>query len=138
MSTINEIQKHINFMQRYKSIDTSLFDARIKIAKAQKNMTKLQEIHYELLLKILKGAKVNLIIENLPKYGQCRNSNKQSEVNAKSIHDTINEFGEVNDAVVFRDNAYIWFKTTNDAKNVHSLLNGMQIGNNIIKTKYIY
>jgi TPP-dependent 2-oxoacid decarboxylase len=137
MSNINELQKHIGFMQRYKSIDTTIFDSRIKIAKAQKNLSKLKEIHEELFTKILKEAKVNFVIENLPKYGQDVNSKMKSEVNAKSIHNTINDFAKAKNAVVFRDNAYIWFESNNDAKYVHSLLNGMQLGNNIIKTKYI-
>ena len=137
MTNISEIQKHINFMERYKSINKSSFDTRIKIAKAQKNMTKLSEIYEELLLKILKGAKVNFVIKNLPKYGQNQNNREVTEVNAKSIHDTMNEFGKVNDAVVFRNNAYIWFASNNDAKYVHSLINNMQLGKNIINTKVL-
>ena len=134
MSTISEIKKHINFMERYNSIDKSQFEVRIKIAKAQKNNVKLTEIHEELLSKILKGAKVNFIIKNLPKYGQTQNSTVQTEVNAKSIHDTMKEFGKVNDAVVFRNSAYVWFESNNEAKFVHSLINNMQLGNNIINT----
>ena len=137
MANISEIQKHISFMERFKTINKSAFDTRIQIAKAQKNMTKLKEIHEELLLKILKGAKVNFVIKNLPKYGQNQNNREVAEVNAKSIRDTMNEFGKVNDAVVFRNNAYIWFESDNDAKHVHSLINNMQLGKNIIITKVI-
>ena len=137
MANISEIQKHINFMERYKSINKSPYDVRIKIAKIQKNMTKLREIHEEMLLKILKEAKVNFVIKNLPKYGHNQNNRELAEVNAKSIHDTMNEFGKVNDTVVFRNNAYVWFESINDAKQVNSLINNMQIGKNIINTKVI-
>ena len=81
---------------------------------------------------MLKDAKINFVIQNVPDIGTNKDNNQPEAITAKAIHDTMNQFGKVNNAVVFRKHAYIWFDSIKDAKVTHKLLNGMAIEKNII------
>jgi hypothetical protein len=134
---VNELQKNINFMERYNYIDRTKYDTKIKVAKAQKNESKLKDVYNTIFYKVLKGAKVNFVISNLPEFGIDNKTGNKIEVSSKIIHNTMSEFGHVSDVIIYRNNAYVWFDSLEDAKNVHNLINNMQIGDNIVKTQLI-
>ena len=135
-----EYCKHAMFLERYAKISEAsknTFMARARVAKALKNVVKMQEAFAKLIKEQLLCANVSLVIENVPDIGVRASDNLPDRITAKSIHDTMWQFGSVRDAVVFKNHAYVWFDEIDDAYNTHALINQMQMGNNIITTKVI-
>ena len=129
--------KHAIFLERYAKISEAsknLFLSRANVAKLRKNVSRMQEAFAKLIKDQLLCANISLVIENVPDYGIRKSDNLLDRITARSIHDTMGEFGSVKDAVVFKNHAYIWFDDIDDAYNTHSLINKMKMGNNIIRT----
>lgn len=132
-----ELCKHAIFLERYARISEAskgIFLARAHAAKALKNVHKMNEAFAKLIKEQLLCANVSLVIENVPNYGVRQCDNLPDRITAKSIHDTMWQFGSVRDAVVFKNHAYIWFDDMDDAFRTHSLINQMKMGDNIITT----
>ena len=83
---------------------------------------------------MLEQSTFNLLIRNIPKIGCNKYTNESEPITAKVIHDTMHEFANVRDAVVFDNNAYIEFDDHNSAILVHKLIDNMAIEKNIIST----
>ena len=116
--------KHVAFLERYAKVSEAskgLFLARARAAKALKNVPKL--IKEQLLC-----ANISLVIENVPDYGVRKSDNLPDRITARSIHDTMGQFGSVKDAVIFKNHAYVWFDEIDDAYNTHALINQMKMG----------
>ena len=133
----HEYQKHISFLKSKTDLDISIFELKLKVAKLQNNHSKVDELYKIMLLKLLKSMKFNFMIQNLPEYGTNSQNGNLELVTSKCIHDTLEQFGTVSNALVFKNNAYVWFKKNNKAQEIHKILNGMQINKNIIQTTYI-
>jgi RNA recognition motif-containing protein len=130
-------QMQVDFLKRYSKVCTKNLASRVKIAQLRKDDKAAVELYKTTIAKMLKDAKINLVIQNVPIYG-VRSDDKVVEfVDAKSIHETMAQFGKVKNAVVFNRDAYIWFKSNDDAQATQKLLNGMEMNNNIIKTVYV-
>lgn len=129
--------KHAIFLEKYARISEAsknLFLSRAKVAKLRNDVSRMQEAFAKLIKDQLLCANISLVIENVPDYGIRKSDNLPDRITARSIHDTMGEFGSVKDAVVFKNHAYIWFDEIDDAYNTHSLINKMKMGNNIIRT----
>lgn len=132
--------KHVEFLTRYAPIPYYVVDkfvVRAQTAKILKSIPRMENAFADLIKKQLKLAKINFVIENVPNYGTRKCDNLPDRITAKSIHDTMWQFGSVRDAVVFKNHAYIWFDDMDDAFRTHSLINKMQMGDNIIETAVI-
>ena len=132
--------KHTIFLERYAKISEAsknLFLSRARAAKALKSVPKMTEAFARLIKEQLLCANISLVIENVPDYGIRKSDNLPDRITARSIHDTMGQFGSVNDAVVFKNHAYVWFDEIDDAYNTHSLINNMKMGDNIITTAVI-
>tara|TARA_Y100000389_G_C17357812_1_gene462064 strand:+ start:418 stop:870 length:453 start_codon:yes stop_codon:yes gene_type:complete len=126
--------KHAIFLERYAKVSEAsknLFLARARAAKALKSVPKMTEAFSELIKEQLLCANVSLVIENVPDFGIRQSDNLPDRITAKSIHDTMWQFGSVRDAVVFKNHAYVWFDEMDDAYNTHSLINQMKMGDNL-------
>ena len=108
--------------------------SRANVAKLRKSTPRMQEAFAKLIKEQLLCANISLVIENVPDYGIRKSDNLPDRITARSIHDTIGQFGSVRDAVVFKNHAYVWFDEIEDAFHTHSLINQMKMGDNIIKT----
>lgn len=133
----HEYQKHVDFLKRYSEVSMKDFDLRVKVAKMKKDEKALNDIYKNLISKMLKSAKINLVVQNLPEIGTNKDNNQPEFITAKVMHDTMAQFGKVNNAVVFRKHAYIWFDSNKDAQYTHNTLNGMAIEKNIINTSFV-
>ena len=135
-----DLCKHAIFLERYAKVSEAsknLFLARARAAKALKSVPKMTEAFSKLIKEQLMCANVSLVIENVPNYGVRQSDNLPDRITAKSIHDTMWQFGSVRDAVVFKNHAYVWFDEIDDAYNTHALINQMKMGDNIITTAVI-
>ena len=132
--------KHVEFIMRYAQPtpdEIRNFEARAMAAKCTKNVPKMEQAFKYILNIMLKRANINFTIDNVPDYGIRKSDNLPDRITARSVHDTMSGFGLVDNAVVFKHRAYIWFKDVKDAKNTHKLINNMMIDRNIIKTAVI-
>ena len=123
--------KHVIFLERYAKISEAskgLFLARARAAKALKNVPKMTEAFAKLIKEQLLCANISLVIENVPDYGVRKSDNLPDRITARSIHDTMGQFGSVKDAVIFKNHAYVWFDEIDDAYNTHALINQMKMG----------
>ena len=87
--------------------------------------------------ELIKANGYNFIIKNVPLYAQSSATKKDVKVTYAALRDTFNEFGTVKRINVFKGVVYLSFKTKNQAEETHNLINNMQMGKNIIKTKVI-
>tara|TARA_R110002072_G_scaffold139483_1_gene283135 strand:+ start:23713 stop:24162 length:450 start_codon:yes stop_codon:yes gene_type:complete len=132
-----DLCKHAIFLERYAKVSPAgkgVFLVRARAAKAIKSIPKMNEAFSKLIKEQLLCANISLVIENVPNYGIRQSDNLPDRITAKSIHDTMWQFGSVRDAVVFKNHAYVWFDEIEDAFHTHSLINQMKMGDNIIKT----
>jgi acetate kinase len=107
----------------------------MKVARMQKNISKENEIIKTTFKNMIKKSKINFIVHNLPQTGERVIDGGEERITARSISDTMKQIGKVDDAVVFKNTAYIWFTNTKDAERAHSLINNKCMGNSIIKTE---
>ena len=125
------------FLDRYANIThktKEIFLARARAGKALRSIPTIKDAFAKLIKEQIKSSKVNLIIDNLPKYGIRKCDDCPEDITCRSIYDTMSDFGTVRDAVVFNNQAYIWFDEIEDAYNTHTLINQMKMGDNIITT----
>lgn len=107
--------------------------------KCEKNIThcdyreKLETYENELM----KINGFNFLVKNVPLYAVQSTDNKKVKVAYANMRDTFNGFGHVKKIELFKGNAYIGFATHHEAKETHRLINNMQLGENIIKSKVI-
>jgi hypothetical protein len=128
------------FLERYAKISEAsknLFMSRANVAKLRKSTPRMRQAFAKLIKEQLLRANISLVIKNVPDYGIRKSDNLPDRITARSIHDTMGEFGSVRDAVVFKNHAYVWFDEIDDAYNTHSLINQMKMGNNIITTSVV-
>lgn len=88
-------------------------------------------------IELMKKNGFNFMIKNVPQYAQNSLTRKDVKVTYAALRDTFNEFGDVKKICVFKGTVFLIFKTQNQAKETHDLINNMQIGKNIVKTKAI-
>ena len=135
-----DLCKHSEFLTRYGDIHPDAkekFMMKARFAKIRKDVTRVKEAFSMLIRHQLKTAGINLVIENVPNYGTRCSDNLPDRITAKSIHDTMWQFGSVRDAVVFKNHAYVWFDDLSSAETTHKLINNMMMGNSIISTAVV-
>ena len=88
-------------------------------------------------IELIKVNGFNFMIKNVPLYAQNSATKKDVKVTYAALRDTFNEFGTVKKISVFRGVVFLTFKTKKQAEETHNLINNMQLGKNIIKTKVI-
>lgn len=127
--------QHVRFLQRYakaKPKDVDMFVMRARVGKVLKDKKRIEEAFRVLIKGMLASAKINLVVENLPEYGTSVRDDLPERVTGRAMHDTMAQFGNVSDTVVFKNHAYVWFEKNEEAKYACGLINNMQMGNKII------
>ena len=87
--------------------------------------------------ELMKINGFNILIKNVPLFAIRSSDRKKVKVSYSNMRDTFNDFGHLKKLEMFKGNAYIGFKTKKEASDTHKLINNMQLGENIIKTKVI-
>ena len=89
-------------------------------------------------IDLAKANQFNFTIKNLPIFAMRKSDNQKVKVTYAAMKDTLNELGgKVERIEIFKGTAYIKFNSKMEAKEIHDLINNMQMGNNILKTKVI-
>ena len=88
-------------------------------------------------IELAKANGFNFMVKNVPLYAQSFTTKKDVKVTYAALRDTFNEFGTVRKVSVFKGVVYITFRDKKEAEDTHDLINNMQLGKNIIKTKVI-
>ena len=88
-------------------------------------------------IELIKTNGFNFMIKNVPLYAQSSATKKDVKVTYAALRDTFNEFGTVRKISVFKGVVFLTFETKKQAEETHNLINNMQMGKNIIKTKVI-
>ena len=131
---------HVRFLLRYATPDTKQIDAfqtRANMAVVKKDNDKMTEAFKVLIKSQLRAAGITFVMENLPEYAERACDGELERISGKSMHDTMEQFGKVNDVVVYKNHAYVWFENITDSKNTHMLVNNMKIGANIVYTAVV-
>ena len=132
-----EMSKQICFLARYCSpteVEKRKFVLAARAAVLQKNNEKLRKAFTALYSQMLCRSSFNFLIKNLPENGTNKYTNEREVITAKVMHETLQEFANVRDAVVFNHNAYIEFEDPKSAESAHRLINKMMIEQNIVST----
>jgi hypothetical protein len=79
----------------------------------------------------------NMIIRNVPRVAEMRESKQAVEVKYAHIRDTLREFGYLVTFHMIRGTVYVKFAEKDTATRTHGLINNMQMGTNILKTEII-
>jgi hypothetical protein len=132
--------KHVEFLGRYAKPPYEVVDkfvVRAQTAKILKSVERMENAFAVLIKHQLRMSGINFVIENVPNFGVRSCDNLPDRITAKSIHDTMWQFGSVRDAVVFKNHAYVWFDDVGDAVSTHRIINKMKMGENIISTTVV-
>ena len=128
--------RHVTFLCRYykpSPEEVKKFLDMANVAKLRKSIPDMEKAFKYLIGLMIKKAGINLVVENVPDYGTRKSDNLPDRITARVFHDTMEQFGEVRDAVVFAKHAYVWFYEQKDAVHTQKLINNMMIEKNIIK-----
>ena len=132
-----EMAKQVSFLRKYCSpseIEKQRFVLSARAAVLQKKQDKLKNAFSILLQHMLSQSSFNFCIKNLPELGTNKYTNEKEPITAKVMHETMQEFADVRDAVVFNHNAYVEFEDPKSAESTHKLINKMMIEQNIVST----
>ena len=86
---------------------------------------------------VVKQNGFNMIIRNVPRVAEMRESKQAVEVKYAHIRDTLREFGYLLTFHMIRGTVYVKFAEKDTATRTHELINNMQMGSNILKTEII-
>jgi len=128
--------RHCTFLSRYctpTKEEIKKFQDLANVAKIRKSIPEMEKAFAYIIRTMTKRAGINLVVENVPDYGTRKSDNLPDRITARVFHDTMEQFGEVKDAVVFSKHAYVWFYKDEDAVRTQKLINNMMIEKNIIK-----
>lgn len=128
--------RQCTFLSRYYKPtveEINRFQDLANVAKIRKSVPEMERAFEYLIRIMVKKSGINLVVENVPDYGTRKSDNLPDRITARVFHDTMEQFGEVRDAVIFDKHAYVWFYQTEDAVRTQKLINHMMIGKNVIK-----
>jgi hypothetical protein len=80
----------------------------------------------------------NFILYNLPRWAQQCETNKTVSVGYDNMRETLSQFGKVKVLSIEKGTLCARFNNKKDAKCAHELINRMMIGDNIVRTQYVY
>ena len=128
--------RHCTFLSRYykpSEEEIKKFMDIANVAKIRKDLQGMEKAFEYIISIMVKKSGINLVVENVPDYGTRKSDNLPDRITARVIHDTMEQFGEVRDAVMFANHAYVWFYDQADAAHTQKMINNMMIEKNIIK-----
>ena len=102
----------------------------VKIFKDSKRYIELLEKIENYVLRTTTGF--NLIIKNVPEFAQLRDTGCPTRVGREELWETLEQFGKLHSVELIHGTVYAKF---DDPEPCHSLINNMQMGNNILRTR---
>jgi hypothetical protein len=108
--------------------------ARTHPTEAGKTFLKLLE---SIETHVMKHNGFNMVIRNVPRVAEMRESKQAVEVKYAHIRDTLRQFGYLVSFHMIRGTVYVKFAEKDTATRTHETINNMLMGSNIIKTEVI-
>jgi hypothetical protein len=105
----------------------------LQVVKIFKDPIKFIDILEKLETHIIRKAGFNIVIRNVPKFAQLRETYEIVKIGSEELRDTLEQFGAVKNIEFIGGVVYAKFEE--DATPCHRVINNMQIGQNIITTK---
>ena len=107
--------------------------AKVRINNARDRL----KILYSKFEKHLVYETCNFIIRNIPDKAIIRDTGLTENIKYTHIRDTLNQFGTFTNLQIVRGTVYVKFTSETSCTMTHSLLNNMQMGDNIITTQIL-
>jgi len=79
-------------------------------------------------------SRYNFILRDIPVSAPLRNSGVIETIGYQHMKDTLSQFGNVSDIQIVRGTVYVKFVEQSSCVLCHSMINNMQIGDNIVRT----
>ena len=98
--------------------------------------TKLNTLLDKLEKELVKN-KFNFILKNIPDSAPLSGSEIIETIKYPHMRDTLSQFGELTRLKIIRGTVYVQFTEQTSCVMCHSLVNNMQIGNNIVTTQCV-
>ena len=114
----------------YKKPDLPTFYSKISYSAYTRMLEELEN-------ELMKINEFNFIIKNIPKKAMEQDSRKNVKITYSNMRETLNQFGKVQKIDIYHGTVCVKFRTSQQACGTHELINNMQLGENIIKTKVI-
>ena len=80
----------------------------------------------------------NFILYNLPRWARLCETNQMTYVGYENMRDTLKQFGKVKILEIKNGVVKAFFFNKKNAKYAHDTINRMMIGDNIVRTQYVY
>ena len=106
----------------------------IQVIKIFKVPAKYIELLEKVEMFIVRNAKFNCVIRNIPDVGQLRDTGATTKIGYQEMKDTLNQFGNLENIEIVKGTVYAKF---DNPEPCHKLINNMQMGQNIITTKLV-
>jgi len=104
----------------------------LQVIKIFKNKSKYLELLEKIEIFIIRTVGFNFIVKNVPEFAQLRETGETTRVGREEMWETLEQFGNLLSLEFMRGIIYAKFE---DPEPCHSLINNMQMGNNIIHTR---
>lgn len=101
------------------------------------NTKKYMQLLQKLEHKVIDGASYNFIIENIPAYAVEQASQQQVVVGYANLKETLEQFGGLDKFELVYGTVYAKFSDKETCHTVHSRINNMMIGDNVICTRIV-
>jgi hypothetical protein len=129
--------RQCTFLNRYYTPTNQEVDTFLKMALTNKNLPDIDEAFIYIIHTMTARAGINLIVDNVPDYGTRISDNSPDRITSRVFRDTMEQFGDVKETVMFSKRAYVWFHNQDDAIRTQKLINNMMIENNTIKATVV-
>lgn len=104
----------------------------LQVVKIFKDKSKYLELLEKIEIFIIRIAGFNFVIKNVPKFAQLRETGDTICIGREEMRETLEQFGNLLSLEFMSGVAYAKF---DDPEPCHSLINNMQMGQNIIHTR---
>jgi len=106
----------------------------LQLITISRKADKLQGVLDKLEIQIMKSCGFNFAIHNIPTHASDLVTDVVTPTNYENIRATLEQFGKVDQLKIIRGTVYTRFSNSNVCNSTHSLINNMQMGENIINT----
>jgi 5,10-methylene-tetrahydrofolate dehydrogenase/methenyl tetrahydrofolate cyclohydrolase len=79
-------------------------------------------------------SRYNFVLRDIPVSAPLRDNGVIETVGYQHMRDTLSQFGNVSDIQIVRGTVYVKFVEQSSCVLCHSMINNMQIGDNIVRT----
>ncbi len=136
----SKLTDRVVYLLKLVNCDTIFHDTMInylRLVKSNRNSVKFTEYLMKIENHLLKKSQFNLVIHNIPQYGVISATNEIEQIGYTNMRDTLKQYGKVVLFEIVRGSVFVQFAKKTDALNMHTHINNMMMGENILHTLVI-